>query len=195
MSQTLRYLSKSALNSTLDKIPASSGAASSDNLQEVDSDDLPCSRRTMHTYFFWCEPRAPWHFLAKVLKYTYDGRDNRLAWLRELDKCPNHYEFQVATDVCLKNNQRSYCSYRHPLPLMLKVVWAQDTWEFGSLHLSRNHPLNCKSSHIFPRTITKGQSDQVFHSLWMSWIEWTVKWLPNSNDCSCLIVWIHHACI
>ena len=70
MSQTLHYLSKSALNSTLDEIPASSGAASSDNLQEVDSDDLPCSRKTMHTYFFWCEPRAPWHFLAKVLKYT-----------------------------------------------------------------------------------------------------------------------------
>ena len=102
MSQTLRYLSKSALNSTLDEIPASSGAASSDNLQKVDSDDLPCSRRTMRTYFFWCEPRAPWHFLATVLKYTYDERDNRLAWLRELDKCPNHYEFQVATDVYLK---------------------------------------------------------------------------------------------
>lgn len=169
----LKVCLQTALNSTLDEIPAASEAAFSNNQQEVYADDLLCFRRTMRTYFFWCEPRAPWRFLAKVLKYTYDGGDDQLAWLRELDKRPNYYEFQAATDVCLKNNQRSYRSYQHPLGL-----YEFRTPKSSGLYTCPEtmHPLNCKSCHIFTRTITKWQSDQVFHSLWMSWIE------EQSND-------------
>lgn len=191
----LKVCLQTALNSTLDEIPAASEAAFSNNQQEVYADDLLCFRRTMRTYFFWCEPRAPWHFLAKVLKYTYDGGDDQLAWLRELDKRPNYYEFQAATDVCLKNNQRSYRSYQHPLGL-----YEFRTPKSSGLYTCPEtmHPLNCKSCHIFTRTITKWQSDQVFHSLWMSWIEeqsndWQTNIYEKHNETLLIMTRLAHA--
>ena len=98
-SQALRYLGKSALNSIFDEPPTTSGTTSSDNEQEVDSDDLPSPGKLCVLIPSDVNPGRPDVFLAKVLKYTHDGRDAQLAWLRELDTCPNYYEFQAGTDV------------------------------------------------------------------------------------------------
>ena len=112
-SQALRYLGKSALNSIFDEPPTTSGATSSDNEQEVDSDDLPSPGELCALIPSDVNPGRPDVFLAKVLKYTHDGRDARLAWLRELDTRPNYYEFQAGTDVSREKNQ---LSYQHSLP-------------------------------------------------------------------------------
>ena len=98
-SQALRYLGKSALNSIFDEPPTTSGTTSSDNEQEVDSDDLPSPGELCARIPSDVNPGRPDVFLAKVLKYTHDGRDARLAWPRELDTRPNYYEFQAGTDV------------------------------------------------------------------------------------------------
>ena len=107
------YLVKSALNSILEEPPTTSGATSSDNEQQVDSDDLPSPRELCALIPSDVNAGRPDTFLAKVLKYTYDGRDAQLAWFRELDTCPNHYEFQAGTDVSHEKNQ---LYYRHSLP-------------------------------------------------------------------------------
>ena len=117
-SQALRYLGKSALNSIFDEPPTTSGATSSDNEQEVDSDDLPSPGELCALIPSDVNPGRPDVFLAKVLKYTHDGRDARLAWPRELDTRPNYYEFQAGTDVWQEKTSALICPidvHFHPL--------------------------------------------------------------------------------
>ena len=120
-SQALCYLVKSALNSILEEPPTTSGATSSDNEQEVDSDDLPSPTELCALIPSDVNTGHQDTFLAKVLKYTHDGRDAQLAWLWELDTCPNYYEFQAGTDVSHEKNQ---LSYQHSLPSTWRVVRA-----------------------------------------------------------------------
>ena len=98
-SQALRYLGKSAFNSILDEPPTTSFDKEQEIEQAVDSDDLPSPGELCALIPCDVNPGRPDVFLAKVLKYTHDGRDARLAWLRELDTRPNYYEFQAGTDV------------------------------------------------------------------------------------------------
>lgn len=120
-SQAICYLVKSALNSILEEPPTTSGATSTNNEQEVDSDDLPSPTELCALIPSDVNTGHQDTFLAKVLKYTHDGRDAQLAWLRELDTCSNYYEFQAGTDVSHEKNQ---LSYQHSLPSTWRVVRA-----------------------------------------------------------------------
>ena len=120
-SQAICYLVKSALNSILEEPPTTSGATSTDNEQEADSDDLPSPTELCALIPSDVNTGHQDTFLANVLKYTHDGRDAQLAWLRELDTCSNYYEFQAGTDVSHEKNQ---LSYQHSLPSTWRVVWA-----------------------------------------------------------------------
>ena len=115
-SQALCYLVKSALNSILEEPPTTSGATSSDNEQEVDSDDLRSPRELCALIPSDVNTGHPATFLANVLKYTHDGRNAQLAWFRELDTCPNNYEFPAGTDASHeKKNSYPIDIYLHRL--------------------------------------------------------------------------------
>ena len=171
-SQAICYLVKSALNSILEEPPTTSGATSSDNEQEVDSDDLPSPTELCALIPSDVNTGHQDTFLAKVLKYTHDGRDAQLAWLRELDTCPNYYEFQAGTDVSHEKKPAILSTFTS---IDLKGCTSLGHPTDPSLWLFGNHPLNRR--HL--RAIVERQGDQVFDSFWMSWIEQTVKRLAN----------------
>ena len=95
ISQALRYLNWSAGNFILDEAPGTSADLATD---EEERDDLPSPGEMCALVPSDASFDDPTVLLAKVLKYTADGKNARLAWLKELDLRPNHFEFQVGTD-------------------------------------------------------------------------------------------------
>ena len=95
-SQALRYLNRSAENFILDEAPGTSADLTTD---EEERDDLPSPGEMCALVPSDASFNDPKVLLAKVLKYTADGKNARLAWFKELDSRPNHFEFQVGTDV------------------------------------------------------------------------------------------------
>lgn len=93
-SQALRYLNRSAENFILDKAPGASAVLTTD---KEERDDLSSPREMCAILSSDASFNDPKVLLAKVLKYTADGKNARLAWFKELDSCPNHFEFQVGT--------------------------------------------------------------------------------------------------
>ena len=93
-SQALRYLNRSAENFILDEAPGTSADLTTD---EEERDDLPSPGEICALVPSDASLNDPKVLLAKVLKYTADGKNARLAWFKELDSCPNHFEFQVGT--------------------------------------------------------------------------------------------------
>ena len=114
-SQALRYLNRSAVNFILDEPPAGNSkdlgqgeatvAAAEEEREdegeeeEQEEDNLPSPGEMCALVASGADPKNPNVFLAKVLKYTANGIDARLAWFKELETRPSFYEFQVGTDV------------------------------------------------------------------------------------------------
>ena len=95
-SQALRYLNRSAENFILDKAPDASADLTTD---KEERDDLSSPREMCAILPSDTSFNDPKVLLAKVLNYMADGKNARLAWFKELDSCPNHFKFQVGTDV------------------------------------------------------------------------------------------------
>ena len=93
-SQALSYLNRSAVNFILDE-PPSSPTDDSDR----EADDLPSPGEMCALVPSDASQKDPAVFLAKVLKYTADGKSARLAWFKEIATRPTFYEFQTGSDV------------------------------------------------------------------------------------------------
>lgn len=94
-SQALSYLNRSAVNFILDEAPCSPATDGSD----WETEDLPSPGEMCALVPSDSSQKNPSVFLAKVLKYTADGKSARLAWFKEVETRPTHYEFQPGTDV------------------------------------------------------------------------------------------------
>lgn len=97
-SQALSYLNRSAVNFILDEPPCSPTDGS-----EREAEDLPSPGEMCALVPSDSSQRDPTVFLAKVLKYTADGKSARLAWFKEVETRPTYYEFQAGTDVWEEN--------------------------------------------------------------------------------------------
>ena len=86
-SQALRYLKRSAENFILDEAPGTSADLTTD---EEERNDLPSPGEMCALVPSDASFNDPKVLLAKVLKYTADGKNARLAWFKELDLRPNH---------------------------------------------------------------------------------------------------------
>ena len=93
-SQALRYLNRSAVNFIFEEAPTTSA-----DVSDEERDDLPAPGEICALVASDAVAKNPEVFLAKVLKYTPDGKNARLAWLKELESRPDHYQFQAGTDV------------------------------------------------------------------------------------------------
>ena len=96
-SLALRYLNSSAENFILDEAPRTSAGLVAD--EETLRDDLPSPGEICALVAADATANDPRVLLAKVLKYTVDGSNARLAWLKELESRPNYFAFQVGCDV------------------------------------------------------------------------------------------------
>ena len=94
-SQALSYLNRSAVNFILDEPPCSPATDGSDQ----ETEDLPSPGEMRALVPADSSQKKPSVFLAKVLKYTADGKSVRLAWFKELETRPTYYEFQPGTGV------------------------------------------------------------------------------------------------
>lgn len=88
-SQALSYLNRSAVNFILDEPPCSPAIDGSDQ----ETEDLPSPGEMCALVPADSSQKSPSVFLAKVLKYTMDGKSARLAWFKELETRPTYYEF------------------------------------------------------------------------------------------------------
>jgi len=95
-SQALSYLNRSAVNFILDEAPS---ACSPTDDSDHETEDLPSPGEMCALVASDATQENPKVFLAKVLKYTVDGKSARLAWFKEVETRPTFYEFQVGTDV------------------------------------------------------------------------------------------------
>ena len=97
-SVAMSYLNRSAVNFILDEPPPSTSTQVSEE-EESPDDDLPSPGEICALVPFDATRERPSVFLAKVLKYTADGKTARLAWLKEIETRPNYYQFQTGSDV------------------------------------------------------------------------------------------------
>jgi len=95
-SQALSYLNRSAVNFILDEAPA---PCSPKDDSDQETEDLPSPGEMCALVSCDATQENPTVFLAKVLKYTADGRSARLAWFKEVETRPTYFEFQAGTDV------------------------------------------------------------------------------------------------
>ena len=96
------YLNQSAVNSIMDDpVPPSDSDDEDTNSQ---AERIPPAIGEMCALLpSDVQAKSPEIFLAKVLKYSPDGRTVRLAWFKEVDGHTNHYKFQVGHSVWEEN--------------------------------------------------------------------------------------------
>ena len=126
----------------------------------------------MRAYSFRCERRAPRHFFSQGIEVHLRWKRRSVGLVSRIRYMPKSLRISSG-DGCFTWKKPAVLSTFTTIDL--KGCTSLGHPRDASLWLFGNHPLNRR--HV--RTIEERQGDQVVYSLWMSWIERTVKWLAN----------------